>query len=92
LGRHQLRLRQLRPDLTPDGKKILFASNKVACDSRNFELYLIGVDGKGLQQVTNLGFTCFPEFSPDGEMLVFCSDREAKGEYGFNIFTAHWTR
>ncbi|MGO9256767.1 MAG: TolB family protein [Bryobacteraceae bacterium] len=79
------------PTFTPDGKKILFASNKQECDSRNFELYLIGVDGTGLEQVTNFGgFTSFPEFSPDGKTLVFCSDRDAKDHYEFNIFTARW--
>jgi TolB protein len=80
------------PTFTPDGKKILFASNKHACDSRNFELYLINVDGTGLEQVTNFGgFTSFPEFSPDGKTLVFCSDRNAKSRYEFNIFTASWS-
>jgi Tol biopolymer transport system component len=79
------------PTFTPDGKKILFSSNKHACDSRKFELYLMNLDGTGLEQVTNFGgFTSFPEFSPDGKTLVFCSDREAKERYEFNIFTAKW--
>ena len=79
------------PTFTPDGKKILFASNKNECDGRKFELFLINVDGTGLEQVTDFGgFTSFPEFSPDGKTLVFCSDREAKERYEFNIFTADW--
>lgn len=79
------------PTFTPDGKKLLFSSNKHACDSRKFELYLINVDGTGLEQVTNFGgFTSFPEFSPDGKKLVFASDRDAKARYEFNIFTADW--
>jgi Tol biopolymer transport system component len=79
------------PTFTPDGKRILFASNKHDCDSRHFELYLINVDGTGLEQVTSFGgFTSFPEFSPDGQILVFCSDRDAKDRYEFNIFTARW--
>jgi TolB protein len=79
------------PSFTPDGKKIIFASNKNDCDSRRFELFLINVDGTGLEQVTNFGgFTSFPEFSPDGKKLVFCSDRGAKERYEFNIFTAAW--
>jgi Tol biopolymer transport system component len=77
------------PTFTPDGKKILFSSNKHACDSRKFELYLINVDGTGLEQVTNFGgFTAFPEFSPDGKSIVFASDKDAKSPYEFNIFTA----
>src|SRR5262249_4614896 len=51
------------PTFTPDGKRILFSSNKHDCDSRHFELYLINVDGTGLQRVTNFnGFTSFPEY------------------------------
>ena len=79
------------PTFTPDGKKILFASNKHECDSRHFELFLMNLDGSGLEQVTHFGgFTSFPEFSPDGKTLVFCTDKDAKERYEFNIFTAKW--
>jgi Tol biopolymer transport system component len=79
------------PTFTPDGKRILFASNKQECDSRKFELYMMNLDGSDLQQVTSFGgFTSFPEFSPDGKTLAFCSDRGAKDRYEFNIFTAAW--
>ncbi len=79
------------PTFTPDGKKILFSSNKHACDGRKFELYLINVDGTDLEQVTDFGgFTAFPEFSPDGKKIVFASDNGAKSPYEFNIFTAEW--
>ena len=79
------------PTFTPDGKKILFSSNKDKCDSRQFELYLINPDGSGLEQVTTFGgFTSFPEFSPDGKKLVYASDYKATGRYEFNIFTADW--
>jgi Tol biopolymer transport system component len=51
------------PTFTPDGKKILFGSNKHACDTRRFELYMMNLDGSGLEQVTDFGgFTSFPEF------------------------------
>jgi Tol biopolymer transport system component len=79
------------PTFTPDGKRILFSSNKQACDSRKFELYLINIDGTNLEQVTSFGgFTAFPEFAPDGKSIVFASDRDAKTPYEFNIFTAVW--
>lgn len=79
------------PAFSPDGSKVLFASNKNDCDSRNFDLFLMNADGSGLEQVTRFGgFTSFPEFSPDGKRLVFCSDREAKEHYEFNIFLAEW--
>ena len=43
------------PTFTPDGKQILFSSNKNDCDGRKFDLFLINIDGTGLKQVTNLG-------------------------------------
>ncbi len=79
------------PAFTPDGKKILFSSNKLNCDGRKFELFMVNTDGSGLEQVTDFGgFTSFPEFSPDGKTLVFASDKDAKARYEFNIFTADW--
>jgi len=79
------------PAFTPDGNKIVFSSNKHACDSSKFELYMVNVDGSGLEQLTDYGgFTSFPEFSPDGKKLVFASDHGAKQRYEFNIFTADW--
>jgi Tol biopolymer transport system component len=79
------------PTFTPDGKKLLFSSNKHKCDSRDFELYSINLDGSGLEQVTSYGgFTSFPEFSPDGKKLVFVSSYQGKGDYEFNVFTADW--
>jgi Tol biopolymer transport system component len=79
------------PTFTPDGKKILFASNKNKCDSSFFELFLMNLDGTGLEQVTDYGkFTSFPEFSPDGKHLIFSSSYQGKGNYEFNIFRADW--
>jgi len=79
------------PTFTPDGKKLLFSSNKQKCDSRDFELYMINADGSGLEQVTSYGgFTSFPEFSPDGKKVVFVSSYQGTGNYEFNIFTADW--
>lgn len=80
------------PQFTPDGKRIIFASNKHACDGRGFELFLVDLDGSNLEQVTEFGgFTSFAEFSPDGRSVVFTSDRNAKSRYEFNIFVADWT-
>ncbi|MBL8178042.1 MAG: PD40 domain-containing protein [Bryobacterales bacterium] len=79
------------PSFTPDGKQIVFASNKHNCDGRKFELFLMNLDGSGLRQVTNFGgFSSFPEFSPDGKKLIFSSDKDAKSRYEFNIFVADW--
>jgi Tol biopolymer transport system component len=81
------------PTFTPDGRKVLFASNKNKCDSRNFDLFLMNLDGTNVEQVTDFGgFTAFPEFSPNGRQLVFCSDRGAKEPNEFNVFVADWKK
>lgn len=79
------------PQFTPDGDRIVFASNKNECDSRNFDLFVIDVDGSNLEQLTEFGgFTSFAEFSPDGNKMVFSSSLNATSPYEFNIFTADW--
>ncbi|MFN0170815.1 MAG: TolB family protein [Bryobacteraceae bacterium] len=79
------------PTFTPDGKRILFASNKHNCDGRKFELFMVDTVGSGLEQVSDFGgFASFPEFSPDGRHLVFSSDKGAKSRYEFNVFVADW--
>ena len=79
------------PSFSPDGKKIIFSSNKNKCDTRYFELFLMNTDGTGLEQVTSVGdFNSFPMFSPDGKKLVFISNRDAKARYEFNVFVADW--
>ena len=79
------------PYFTPDGKKIIFASNIDDPKGRDFDLYLINVDGTGLERVThNPSFDSFPMFSPDGKKLVFASNRNAAKEGDTNIFIADW--
>lgn len=79
------------PYFTPDGKKIIFASNVNDPKGRDFDLYLVNVDGTGLEPVTiNPTFDSFPMFSPDGKKLVFASNRHAAKEGDTNIFIADW--
>jgi Tol biopolymer transport system component len=79
------------PAFTPDSQRIVFASNKHACGSNSFELYMMKLDGSELERVTTFnGFTSFPEFSPDGKRIVFASNYQGKSRYEFNIFTADW--
>ncbi|MDP1677718.1 MAG: M28 family peptidase [Bacteroidota bacterium] len=79
------------PFFTPDGKKIIFASNVNDPKGYNFDLFLIDLHGKNIEQVTfNSGFDGFPMFSPDGKKLVFVSSRDAKSRHEFNIFLADW--
>ena len=79
------------PFFHPDGERIIFASNHENPRGRNFDLYIVGVDGSGLERVTaSPDFDGFPMFSPDGRQLVFASNRNARVEGETNIFIADW--
>ena len=79
------------PFFSPDGKKIIFASNMKDPRGGNFDLYLINVDGTGLEQVTfSDTFDGFPMFSPDGTKLVFASNRHSTKPTDTNLFIADW--
>jgi Tol biopolymer transport system component len=79
------------PFFSPDGKKIIFASNYLDPAGRNFDLFLVNVDGTGLEQVTfNESFDGFPMFSPDGTKLVFASNRFGAKTGDTNVFIADW--
>jgi dipeptidyl aminopeptidase/acylaminoacyl peptidase len=80
------------PFFTPDGERILFASNHRS-ERRGFpfNLYLINLDGTGLEQVTfDDTFDSFPMFSPDGKYLVWSSNRFNGGNRDTNVFMAEW--
>jgi TolB protein len=84
------------PSWTPDGKKIIFASNFREPRSGNFELYLVdaaasmaGADK--LEQITfNPSFDGFPMFSPDGKKLIWASNRHDTIATETNVFVADW--
>lgn len=56
---------------SPDGQTLVFQSDRAG----SWDLYTIGVDGRGFQQVTNheskAGSAGFPRWSPDGTRIVF---------------------
>jgi len=83
------------PFFTPDGRRIIFSSNYKnprGPGARNFDLYLMNLDGTHLEQVTDdPEFDGFPMFSADGKHLVWESGRNAPpGE--LNVFVADWKR
>ncbi len=81
------------PFFTPDGKRLIFASNMDDPRGRppNFDLYLINLDGTGLERVTReKSFDGFPMFSPDGKRLVWASNRNAAKQGETNVFVADW--
>lgn len=81
----------LAPAFTPDGKKILFASDLRKPGSGDFDLYLIDIGGTRLERVTRSGrFESFPSFSPDGKRLAFSSMRGTSQRGETQVFVADW--
>jgi TolB protein len=79
------------PNFTPDGKKIIFASNHESKRGFPFNLYLINLDGTGLEKISrDGGFDAFPAFSPDGKKFIFSSNRNNKGTRDTNVFVCDW--
>lgn len=79
------------PFFFPDGEKILFCSNVMGSDKRNFDVYKINIDGTGLERITfSDEFDGFPMFSPDGKKLVFCSNRNGSVKGETNVFICDW--
>jgi len=85
------------PSWHPDGKRLIFSSNmddwreEIKQFGHNFELYLINLDGTGLQRLTfNQVFDSFPMFSADGKKLVFASNRNPEKPRATDIFIADW--
>ena len=76
---------------SPDGKQIVFTSNRDAADS--LEIYIMDADGKNVRQVTHAPH-CYnggPFFSPDGKRIIFRSDRKEKDRLQLYVINADGT-
>lgn len=71
-----------QPDLSRDGTKIVFTSNRDGDD----EIYVVNVDGTGLVQLTTNSFADnWPSWSPGGTKIAFTTDRDGNSEiYSMN--------
>lgn len=79
------------PSWTPDGKALVFASNRSDPRHRKFEVYKINLDGTGLERITyGEQFDGFPNFSPDGKHFVWASNRHGKVPHETNVFIGEW--
>jgi TolB protein len=66
------------PFWSPDGRQIVFQSNRV---DGNSEIYVMNVDGTGLTRLTHApGADLTPVWSPDGERIAFQSHRDGNPE------------
>ena len=79
------------PFFHPDGERIIFSSNWHNPEGRNFDLFMVNIDGTGVERITfNETFDGFPMFSPDGSQLVFASNRDSATEGDTNVFIVDW--
>ena len=79
------------PFIHPDGKRVVFASNHMDPRGREFDLFICGLDGSGLQRVTFASeFDGFPMFTKDGKRLMWASNRNGSVAGETNIFVADW--
>lgn len=79
------------PFLHPNGRQIIFSTNYGDPKGREFDLWLINVDGTGLERITKTpDFDGFPMWTRDGKKLLWASNRHGKVRGETNIFTADW--
>lgn len=74
------------PDVSPDGKQIVFTSNRHRDPDINrvyFDLFLIPIDG-GKEKKLPLppGFKIAPRFSPDGKMIAYIGNDRPEENWG----------
>ena len=76
------------PDISPDGKKVAFASNR----DGNWEIYAMDLDGKESDAVRltfNNSDDLYPTFTSDSKKILFQSNRDGNYElYLVNITDA----
>ncbi len=71
------------PAWSPDGEKILFASNRDAASKDGSDIYMMNADGSNVVRVTMDGRSTAPVWSPDGTRIAFSSMRN--GQFGIFV-------
>lgn len=89
------------PRWSPDGRRVVFSSNRAHYDGptrergeSDFDLWVVNADGAGAQRLTtdpaNEGD---PVWTPDGAAIVYTSDRDSRGDlFQLTIATGAVTR
>ena len=78
------------PSWHPDGKRLIFASNIPDPKKRNFDAYLINLDGSGSNASRSTRRSTGSHVFAGRQALVFASNRNAKVEGETNVFIADW--
>ena len=80
-----------QPSWSPDGKQIVFVSDRdghVRNGIPTYEIYVMDADGGNPQRLTeNPDRDSQPSWSPDGKRIVFASDRDReRGDHNYEIY------
>jgi TolB protein len=92
---------ETNPRWSPDGTRVVFASNRAHYDgpapdsgTPDLDLWVIGADGGGLRRLTDHPANdSDPAWDADGRSVVFSSDRDSRGDlYRLRLDTGVTTR
>ena len=74
------------PDLSYDGKKIIFSGKKTTQRDDKWQVWEMNLDGSGLRQVTKEPGDCYdPYYLPSGKILFSCTKVGFRDEYDRDV-------